>query len=103
VEEKRLFGEIAVQKGYVTVAQVRHALEIQREMIKSGEGHKLIGVLLVELGYLTPDQVVDVLDTYDRERAEQDAERRARGDFTESEKRSFLGDETPDPLLPPRT
>jgi hypothetical protein len=75
VDEKRLFGEIAIQKRYVTVAQVKQALEIQREMRKSGEGHKLIGVLLVELGYLKPEQVVDVLETYDAERA---AEYRAR-------------------------
>jgi hypothetical protein len=69
VDEKRLFGEIAIQKGYVKTAQVKQALEIQREMRRSGEGHKLIGVLLVELGYLSPDQVVEVLETYDAERA----------------------------------
>lgn len=69
MDEKRLFGEIAIQKGLVSVAQVKQALEIQREMRKSGEGHKLIGVLLVELGYLKPEQVVEVLEAYDAERA----------------------------------
>jgi hypothetical protein len=69
VDERRLFGEIAITKGYVKPAQVRQALEIQREMRRSGEGHKLIGVLLVELGYMSPDQVVEVLESYDAERA----------------------------------
>ena len=76
MDEKRLFGEIAIQRGYVTVAQVKQALEIQREMRRSGEGHKLIGVLLVELGYMTPGRVVEVLEMYDAERA---ADQRARG------------------------
>jgi hypothetical protein len=75
VDEKRLFGELAIQKGFVTIAQVKQALEVQREMRKCGEGHKLIGVLLVELGYMTPVQVMEVLDTYD---AEREAEMRAR-------------------------
>lgn len=102
MEEKRLFGEIAVEKGYVTIAQVRRALEIQREMIRSGEGHRLIGVLLVELGYLTPEQVVDILDTYDREKQAAEDARRAAGELSPSERVALLGDETPDPLLPPK-
>jgi hypothetical protein len=71
VEEKRLFGEIAVQMGYLTVDQIKRALDIQREMRKAGEGHRLIGVLLVDLGYMSAEQVVDVLDAYDREREEE--------------------------------
>jgi hypothetical protein len=101
LEEKRLFGEIAVEKGYITISQIRHALDIQREMRKAGEGHKLIGVLLVELGYMTPDEVVDVLDTYDRERADEEARRLAAGELTPSERLAL--DETRDPLLPPQS
>ena len=92
MDEKRLFGEIAIQKGYVTTAQVKQALEIQREMRRSGEGHKLIGVLLVELGYLSPDEVVEVLEAYDAERA---AEARRNPPRAE--------ESGPDPLMPPRT
>lgn len=69
MDEKRLFGEIAIQRGFLTVTQVKQALEIQREMRRSGEGHKLIGVLLVELGYISADKVVEVLEAYDAERA----------------------------------
>ena len=69
MDEKRLFGEIAIERNYVSVAQVKQALEIQREMRRSGEGHKLIGVLLVELGYMSPKQVMEILEAYDAERA----------------------------------
>ncbi|HVY60801.1 MAG TPA: hypothetical protein VHF22_04075 [Planctomycetota bacterium] len=67
MDEMHLFGEIAIAKGYVTAPQVRRALAIQGEMHRSGAGHKLIGVLLVELGYLTTEQVVDVLAASDAE------------------------------------
>jgi hypothetical protein len=89
LDEKRLFGEIAIERGYVTVAQVKQALEIQREMRRSGEGHKLIGVLLVELGYMTPLKVMEILEAYDAERA---AEQRGRPQvFEESRTDPFLG------------
>ena len=66
-DERRLFGEIAVAKGYVTLDQVRKALEVQRDLVEGGKGRRLIGVILVELGYLTPDQVADILVTLDEE------------------------------------
>jgi hypothetical protein len=96
VEEKRLFGEIAIEKGFITLAQLRRALDIQREMIRSGEGHKLVGVLLVELGYMTPEEVLAVLDAYDKEKA---------AELSPSESSTvgtagLLGPEE-DPLLPP--
>ena len=103
MEEKRLFGEIAVHKGYVTLAQVKRALEIQKEMIRSGEGHKLIGVLLVELGFMSPDQVCDVLQTFDEERAAERAACHAAGELSPSEEIDMMPEDTQDPLLPPKT
>ncbi len=97
MEEKRLFGEIAIEKGFITLDQLRRALDIQREMIRSGEGHKLIGVLLVELGYLTPEQVVEILETYDRERAADVAPSGETRSFTSEV--GALSDDS-DPLLP---
>jgi hypothetical protein len=94
VEERHLFGEIAIEKGFLTLQQLRRALDIQREMIRSGEGHKLIGVLLVELGYLTPDQVCEILETHDRENpAKANAQ-------PETDTMSMTVTEEPDPLLP---
>ncbi|GIW71570.1 MAG: hypothetical protein KatS3mg102_1112 [Planctomycetota bacterium] len=65
--EKRLFGGIAIEKGYLTLEQLRHALAVQRERRERGEGHVLIGCLLVELGYLTREQVIDILAEHDRQ------------------------------------
>lgn len=87
MDEKRLFGEIAIQKNFVTVAQVKQALEIQREMRRAGEGHKLIGVLLVELGYLSPARVVEVLEAYDAERAAEERRRPPVPELTDEEER----------------
>ena len=98
MDEKRLFGEIAIQKGFVTIAQIKQALEIQREMRKSGEGHKLIGVLLVELRFMTPVQVMEILEQYDAERA---AEMRAQPEVYDSGATSdalFSPDDTSGPL-----
>ncbi|RME74739.1 MAG: hypothetical protein D6776_04620 [Planctomycetota bacterium] len=64
--ETRLFGGIAIEKGFLTVEQLRHALAEQRARRERGEGHTLIGCLLVELGYLTPEQVVTILSEHDR-------------------------------------
>jgi hypothetical protein len=66
-DEKRLFGEIAIEKGYLTLDQVRRALEVQREMAENGKGRRLIGVILVELGFLTAAQVADILQAADEE------------------------------------
>ena len=102
MEEKRLFGEIAVQKGYLSVDQIKRALDIQREMRRAGEGHRLIGVLLVELGYMTVDQVVDVLEAFDRER-EPEVVAESEREVAESGPEGFavLRDETPLPNGPP--
>jgi hypothetical protein len=67
VAEKRLFGGIAIDMGFLTVEQLRHALTVQKERRERGDGHTLIGCLLVELGYLTPDQVVTILNAHDEE------------------------------------
>ena len=103
MEEKRLFGELAVHKGFVTLQQVNRALEIQKEMIKSGEGHKLIGVLLVELGFMSADQVCEVLMAFDEERAAERAACHAAGELSPSEQIDLLPEDTQDPLLPPKT
>lgn len=64
MEERKLFGEIAVGMGYVTSQQVERALEVQRETEARGR-KKLIGVILVELGFLNTQQILEILKTYD--------------------------------------
>ena len=56
------FGEIALQKKYITLDQLLHALNAQSlDDIETGE-HKLIGTILFEQGSLDLDQYNEVLN-----------------------------------------
>ncbi len=57
----RRFGAIAVKKGFITSEQLIDALTTQVvENVTSG-GHTIIGAILREKGYLTIDQIDQVL------------------------------------------
>jgi hypothetical protein len=58
---EKLFGDIAVKKGYVSKEQVAKALEIQRKEAMEGAGHRLIGVVLFDMGLMTESQILEVL------------------------------------------
>lgn len=59
--KKELFGSIAIKKGYVTKEQVEEALKIQKQLKESGEKHKLIGIIMLELGMLGTTELIDIL------------------------------------------
>ena len=55
------FGATAVGNGYITLDQLMEALQIQvRENIE-GKTHRLTGQILCDLGYMTLQQVEEVL------------------------------------------
>ncbi|MCK6470296.1 MAG: protein kinase [Planctomycetes bacterium] len=54
------FGDVAVEKGFVTPAQVRECLDLQAQLAKKGV-NKRLGDLMVERGYLLPHQVEAVV------------------------------------------
>jgi hypothetical protein len=58
---EKLFGDIAVKKGYVSKEQVAKALEIQRKEVMGGAGHRLIGAILYDMGLMTKSQILEVL------------------------------------------
>jgi predicted metal-dependent hydrolase len=60
VHDKR-FGVIAVEKGFITKEQLFEALKIQIEEELQNKQHNLIGLILIELGYLTHDQADEIL------------------------------------------
>lgn len=70
--EDTLYGRIAVKQGLVSDDQLETALERQRE---SGYEQRM-GEILVELDYLTDEQVAQVLAT--QERLQQRLEERSR-------------------------
>jgi hypothetical protein len=60
VQEKR-FGVIAVEKGFIAKEQLFEAMKIQVDEDLSGKPHTLIGIIVIKLGYLTPDQADEIL------------------------------------------
>ena len=55
------FGTVAVEKGFITKEQFVEAMGMQIENELEGIQPKLTGDVLVEMGYLTQDQVREVL------------------------------------------
>jgi len=54
------FGEVAVRLGYVTEEQVHRALDHQRDLHAKND-HRLIGLVMLDLGIITNIQLVNVL------------------------------------------
>jgi len=66
-----LFGELAIELGFISVGQLKECLDAQAAAPK--EPRPLIGVLLVEKGYLTRAQVAAVLARAEQEKGSQPA------------------------------
>lgn len=55
------FGTIAVRTGYITSGQLGRAVGLQLKTDLEKGVHRLLGEVLVELGFLSPSQVEEVL------------------------------------------
>ncbi len=64
VEEhhKGRFGVVAIAKEFITVDQFSEAIKIQTNEDLSSSGHRLIGEILVDLGYMNTSQINEVLE-----------------------------------------
>jgi hypothetical protein len=60
--EKR-FGEIAIDMGFINEEQLEEATNLQMEQDADGLEHRLIGSILYSLGYMTIQQVNEVIDS----------------------------------------
>jgi len=60
------FGQVAVRRGFVTQSQVEDALKAQRALSASGHRHKLIGLVMLELGHLGTTELIEVLKDLNR-------------------------------------
>lgn len=56
-----LFGEAIVAAGHVERDIVERALEIQRERDAIGESHKLLGLIMLEMGAISNEQLIGTL------------------------------------------
>jgi hypothetical protein len=59
------FGERAVKMGFCSREEVNLAVDAQEDCRRSGRPHTLIGLVLLELGSLSTDQLIKVLKTYE--------------------------------------
>ncbi|MCO5171319.1 MAG: hypothetical protein M9894_33880 [Planctomycetes bacterium] len=58
---KLLFGEAIVAAGHVERDIVERALEIQRQRDAIGESHKLLGLIMLEMGAISNEQLIATL------------------------------------------
>ena len=56
------FGTIAVRRGYLTSGQLGKAVGSQLKADLEHGVHRLLGEVLVEMGFMSPSQVEEVLE-----------------------------------------
>jgi len=61
------FGFVAVKKGFVTPEQFIKAFDIQFHENLSSLKHRRIGEIFVELGFMSPSQVNEILKALSEE------------------------------------
>lgn len=61
-EHGRLFGEVALEKQFVTFAQIYEALTMQAWAEAHAEPYRFLGEILTDLGFMTELQVLEVLN-----------------------------------------
>jgi hypothetical protein len=59
------FGEIARKLGYIDDSMLTDALRRQKSRIESGESHKLLGLILLELGHIDSEQLIEILKRFE--------------------------------------
>jgi hypothetical protein len=63
---KRMFGEMAVRKGYCSQEDIDEALEKQAEMEDHEQHHKMLGLILLQEGMIDNTQFIDLLMDLDK-------------------------------------
>ena len=64
------FGDIAIQKKFITKNQLLEAMTVQIENQLEGAEHKLVGAILIELGYMSEDHINEVVETMSKPKEE---------------------------------
>ncbi len=59
---RKLFGQVALEEGFITREQLLEALEVQKQRKAGGKSDKLLGQILIELGYLDTQQAQRIID-----------------------------------------
>lgn len=59
------FGEIATKLGYIDEEALSDALRRQKARMERGESHKLLGLILLELGHIDSEQLIEILKKFE--------------------------------------
>jgi hypothetical protein len=59
---RRMFGEVAFEKGYISSEHLYEALAIQARAEVLGRPYRFLGQILIDLGAMTEKQVLEVLN-----------------------------------------
>lgn len=58
----RRFGQVAVERGFITPEQLKEALTEQVDDDLTRKRHRLLGDILLEKNFMTANQIEDVLN-----------------------------------------
>ena len=61
------FGEMARKLGFIDQRSLDEALTNQRARLETGQSHKLLGLILLELGHIDNQQLIDILRQFEAE------------------------------------
>ena len=59
---RKMFGEVAFERGFITSEQLYEALAIQAKAVADKKPYMFLGQVFIELGYMTEKQVLEVLN-----------------------------------------
>ena len=61
MSKREPFGSVALRLSLTNKEQLEEALAIQDEEDKAGKEHRLLGLIMLEMGYLTTTELIEVL------------------------------------------
>ena len=59
------FGELAVEMGFCSAQERDKALAEQKRQDEAGEPHKLLGLVMLQLGTIDNEQLIAILKRYE--------------------------------------
>lgn len=61
IQKKYLLGEILIKLGVLTDEQLQIALKEQQSLNSQGKEHKPVGQILLEHGFITPNDLIEAI------------------------------------------
>lgn len=67
-QKKYLLGEILISLGVLTEEQLQISLKEQEELDKQGKEHKPVGQILLEHGFISPNDLIEAIKIQTKQR-----------------------------------